>query len=89
MKREQASITKLAPARYVLATSCPLTPPNKSELAELIGPSLLSEADILGPGDLNALLRKYPEIVKSHIGAAFLFKLDVGTASGLLAGAAT
>ena len=89
MKREQASITKLAPARYVLATSCPLTPPNKSELAGLIGPSLLSEADILGPGDLNALLRKYPEIVKSHIGAAFLFKLDVGTASGLLAGAAT
>jgi hypothetical protein len=67
MKREHASITKLAPARYVLATSCPLTPPNKSELAGLIGPSLLSEADILGPGDLNALLRKYPEIVKSHI----------------------
>ena len=67
MKREHASITKLAPARYVLATSCPLTPPNKSELAGLIGPSLLSEADILGPGDLNALLRKYPEIAKSHI----------------------
>src|SRR6266849_3068780 len=67
IKRERASIAKLAPARYVLATSCPLTPPNKSELAGLIGPALLSEADVLGPGDLNALLRKYPEIVKSHI----------------------
>jgi hypothetical protein len=67
IKRERASIIKLAPARYVLATSCPLTPPNKSELAELVGAALLSEADILGPGDLNALLRKYPEIVKSHI----------------------
>ena len=67
MRRERASIDKLAPSRYVLATSCPLTPPNKSELAGLIGPALLSEADILGPGDLNTLLRKYPEIVKSHI----------------------
>jgi energy-coupling factor transporter ATP-binding protein EcfA2 len=67
MKRERASIDRLSPARYVLATSCPLTPRNKSEIARLIGPSLQSEADMLGPGDLNGLLRKYPDIVKSHI----------------------
>jgi hypothetical protein len=67
IKRERASIDRLSPDRYVLATSCPLTPPRKRELAALIGPSLLSEADILGPGDLNGLLRKYPDIEKSHI----------------------
>lgn len=67
IKRESASIAKLDPGRYVLATSCPLTPLNKSELAGLIGPALKSEADIFGPGDLNGMLRKYSDIVKSHI----------------------
>jgi len=67
IKRESASIAKLNPGRYVLATSCPLTPLNKSELAGLIGPALKSEADIFGPGDLNGMLRKYSDIVKSHI----------------------
>jgi hypothetical protein len=77
MKRERASIDRLSPGRYLLATSRALTPLNKHELAALIGPSLQSEADILGPGDLNALLRKYPDVERSHIklwlsGAAML-----------------
>lgn len=67
MKRERLSIDKLAPTRYILATTCKLTPSNKHELALIIGPSLKSEADIFGPEDINALLRKYPEILKSHI----------------------
>jgi hypothetical protein len=67
MKRERASIDRLSPRRYILTTSRPLSPDNKHELAAIIGPSLQSEADIMGPGDLNALLRKYPEIEKSHI----------------------
>jgi hypothetical protein len=67
MKRERASIDRLSPTRYILTTSRPLSPSNKHELAAIIGPSLQSEADLIGPGDLNALLRKYPEIEKSHI----------------------
>ena len=67
MKRERTSIDKLAPTRYMLATSCKFTPMSKRKLAALIGPSLKSEADILGPEDLNGLLRKYPEIEKAHI----------------------
>jgi Restriction endonuclease len=67
IKRERASIDRLSADRYVLATSCPLTPPRKQELAILIGPALQSEADILGPGDLNGLLRKCSDIEKSHI----------------------
>jgi hypothetical protein len=67
MKRERASIDRLAPSRYILTTSRGLSPANKHELADIIGPTLLSEADILGPGDLNALLRKYPDIERSHL----------------------
>lgn len=67
MKRERLSIDKLAPSRYILATSCKLTPANKGKLAPFIGPSLKSEADIWGPEDINGLLRKYPEVLKSHI----------------------
>lgn len=67
MKRERLSINKLAPIRYILATSCSLTPTGKGKLALLIGPSLQSESDIFGPEDINSLLRKYPDILKSHI----------------------
>lgn len=67
MNRERASIDKLNPSRYLLATSRRLTPPNKTTLSKIVGASLISEQDIFGPDDLNALLRKYPEIEKSHI----------------------
>ncbi|MBS7845856.1 restriction endonuclease [Pseudomonas fluorescens] len=67
MKRERSSIDRLAPTRYILATSSRFTPLGKSRLSPLIGPSLKSEADIFGPEDLNGLLRKYPDILKSHI----------------------
>jgi DNA polymerase III delta prime subunit len=67
IKRERSSIDRLAPTHYVLATSRSLTPPRKKELAALIGPSLQNEDDILAPGDLNGLIRKYPDIEKSHI----------------------
>ncbi|HEJ6919870.1 restriction endonuclease [Serratia marcescens] len=67
MKHERFSIDKLAPIRYILATSCKFTPLGKGKLTPLIGPSLRSEADIFGPEDLNGLLRKYPDILKSHI----------------------
>ena len=67
MKRERKSIEALAPARYLLATSCKFTPTRKSDLAVVIGPNLKSASDIFGPEDLNYLLRKYPDILKAHI----------------------
>jgi hypothetical protein len=51
----------------VLATSRALTPTQKKELAALIGPPLQNEDDIIGAEDLNGLIRKYPDIEKSHI----------------------
>lgn len=67
MRKERASIDKLKPQRYILATSRPLTPSNKATLATEIGPALQAESDIFGPDDLRALLRKYPDIEKAHI----------------------
>ncbi|MDE1146449.1 MAG: hypothetical protein PW843_07475 [Azospirillaceae bacterium] len=67
MRKERPSIDKLSPSRYLLATSRPLTPLNKSSLANEIGPSLISESDIYSPDDLKALLRKHVHIEKAHI----------------------
>jgi hypothetical protein len=66
MTKERLSIDRLAPTRYILVTSAQLTPKNKNALAEIIGPSLRTPGDIFGPGDLNALLRKYPDIETAH-----------------------
>jgi DNA polymerase III delta prime subunit len=67
MKKERGAIDRLAPDRYILATSRPLTPDNKAVLAEIVGPSLTSSDDIFGCEDLNGLLRKYPDIERSHV----------------------
>jgi energy-coupling factor transporter ATP-binding protein EcfA2 len=67
MKQERASIDRLQPERYLLATSRALSPKNKATLVEIIGPALRSEHDIFGPVDLNGLLRKFPEIERANI----------------------
>ncbi len=67
MQKERASIDALEPSRYLLTTSRPLTPPNKDRLATIIGPSLEGTCDIFGNDDINGLLRKYPDVQKSHV----------------------
>ncbi|WP_445219883.1 restriction endonuclease [Bradyrhizobium sp. Pa8] len=67
INRARPGIDKLHPGRYVLATSCRLTPANKAQLAALIGPSLANESDIFGPEDLNALLRKFGDVEQANI----------------------
>src|SRR5712672_3491415 len=67
MAKERSSIDKLQPGRYILATSRPLSPSNKSALAQIIGPALKSEDDIFGSEDLNGLLRKFPDTEKANI----------------------
>ena len=67
MKRERGSIDRIAPSRYLLATSRPLSPANKDVLENTIGPALRTQDDILSAGDLNGLLRKYSDIERAHI----------------------
>jgi hypothetical protein len=66
MKTERTTIDALQSERYVLATSSALTPANKTQLADVIGPALKSPGDLFGPQDLVALLRKFPDIEMAH-----------------------
>jgi len=66
MKQERSAIDALQPKRYILVTSAGLTPANKTQLAAIIGPALQNPGDIVGPQDLIALLRKYPDIEIAH-----------------------
>lgn len=67
MKREKDAINKLNPTRYILVTSLPLSPNKKKKIVEVVGSDLISESDIFGLEDLNALIRKFPEVEKAHI----------------------
>lgn len=67
MRHERDAINRLAPDRYLLATSVSLTPRNKKALTEIVGPSLRTIDDLVGFEDLNGLLRKHAEIAKSHV----------------------
>jgi hypothetical protein len=67
MKREKAAIAKIKPRRYILVTSKDISAKNKSVIAKIIGRALRRTSDIFGPTDLNALLRKFPDIEKATI----------------------
>ncbi len=67
MRKERGSIDRLRPSRYLIATSLPLTPPRKAEVASIVGPWLKEVGDIFGPRELNGLLRKHTAIERAHI----------------------
>jgi DNA polymerase III delta prime subunit len=92
LKKERLSIAKIRPTpkRYVLATSCLLTPFNKAALAHTIGKTLKNDGDIFGPADLNGLLRKFPDVERANIklwlsGAAVLERIARSTAHAFTA----
>lgn len=67
VRRERPTIDALAPDHYLLATSRPLSPGNKRDLAAIIGKSLQSQGDIFSAADINRLIRENPEVEKAHI----------------------
>ena len=66
LRRSRTQIDQLAPSRYLVCTSQRLTPQNKDTLKALLEPHVLSTDDIWGKDDINARLRRFPEIEKSH-----------------------
>ena len=66
LKKETDRITKLRPKRYMVATSCGLTPQNKEEIKLALAPHIKSVQDIYGKNDLNLLLGSHPEIETRH-----------------------
>jgi GTPase SAR1 family protein len=63
---EKAKVVRLDPQRYMLATSVQLSPNDKTKIKAIFGDYIVSAADIFGSEDINDLLRKYPEVEKSH-----------------------
>ena len=67
LRRETLSVTKLKPKRYLLFTSQPMTPNRVNELQTILENILIDPQDIWGREDIEAAIRRNPEIEKSHI----------------------
>nr|WP_315489349.1 restriction endonuclease [uncultured Rhodoferax sp.] len=63
---EYAKVVKLNPTRYILATTVPLSAADKAEIRSVFGKFMHNDADVLGCEDVNDLLRKHPQVEKSH-----------------------
>ncbi|MBV8123703.1 MAG: restriction endonuclease [Paucibacter sp.] len=75
--KELAKVRALAPRRYVLCTSCKLSPPQKDKLLKLLAPHCLHSGDILGADELNRIVAANPDIERRH------FKLWLGSTAVL------
>ena len=73
---ELPKLQRLQPSRYLLMTSCALTPDNKAALCTAIAPWLLVE-HIYGQVELDDLLARHPMVLRRH------FKLWMGDATQL------
>ncbi len=67
LRAEEPRVRKLAPARYVVATSLGLTPDNKDEITGLFAPHCQGPADVLGRDDLNNRLGLFPEVEQRNV----------------------
>ncbi len=66
LAKEVAKVEKLAPARYILVTSVPLSPGNKTTIANIFAPGRLLTQDIVGQEGLNNLLGRHPDVEGKH-----------------------
>lgn len=71
--KELPKVEMLAPDRYILCTSCKLSPAQKAELFALLEPHCIETSDILGADELNAILASNDVIERRH------FKLWLGS----------
>src|SRR4051794_14178428 len=59
---ERPKIERLRPVRYVVATSVPLSPANKDEIANALQPFITNVADVIGAQDVESLLARHPNV---------------------------
>jgi len=67
LKREAKKLTKLKPKRYLLFTSQSLTPTKSDALAAILCKHLAAPEDIWGREDIEASLKRHPDVEKAHI----------------------
>ena len=66
LELEAVKVRNLAPSRYILVTSVPLSPTNKDAIAGIIGKEYLKPRDILGAEDLNNLIGRHSDVEGRH-----------------------
>ncbi len=64
--KEFSKIRLLNPCRYVVATTCGLTPANKTAVVVILAPFVLSPHDVIGANDLDGLLARHPAVERSN-----------------------
>jgi len=64
--KERSKVERLAPTRYVLATSVSLTPRRKDTILKILAPYCAQSSDVYGADDLNNLLARYPDVEQRH-----------------------
>lgn len=64
--QEKPKVDRLAPERYVICTSVPLSPDKKQALVDAVAPHCHGSEDVLGLDDLNALLRRHKSVEDAH-----------------------
>ena len=67
LKMEVSKVEKLKPNRYLFFSSQSLTPKKSDQLAQVLGEILKQPEDIWGREDIEAAIRRCPDIEKSHI----------------------
>lgn len=72
-EKELPKVEKLTPNRYILCTSCRLSPYQKDQLFALLNPHCRTTGDILGADELNLLIGANDAIERRH------FKLWLGS----------
>lgn len=75
--KEKKKVVKLEPERYILSTSVPLSPANKTEIMDCFAPYIKSTSDIFGKDDLNSLISDFPGVERNH------YKLWIATSEVL------
>ena len=66
LHKEVSNLAKLNPNRYLLFTSQSLTPNKSDILAKILDTHLKCPDDIWGKEDIEAAIRRHPQIEKSH-----------------------
>ncbi|BBE72972.1 restriction endonuclease [Oharaeibacter diazotrophicus] len=66
LELEAVKVRRLAPSRYVLVTSVPLSPANKDAISGIIGTEYLKPQDIIGAEGLNNLIGQHPDVEGRH-----------------------
>ena len=66
LKKEVIKVKAIAPKRYILVLSLPMSFQRREELKQLFHPFILSSADVIDATDLNRLLEQHPNILLRH-----------------------